>query len=333
MLYNKLMIKNSSKRTGSAHLIIITIIVLVILGALGFVFWKNINTSTNKSKSSTDKVAQTEQDTTPDYITLSDWGVTFKVSDELKSTQVTYTKNQSADGSSYAFTTKRIHDLGGSCTIQPFGDTQILTRFTEKPVATPDGELLNDPAIDGYYYVLSAPVAPCSIVDKNGALQQSAKVSSTEENDRNALKATLESIQSKDVEVSNGYLTLKDWSVKFKIPEGLTGVKAYKHPFPENSKGFSNSYELTTERVEALGQWCSAITEGNNTVTRLGGISRSSQKQNEYVSAAPANDNNSVGGYYYYVSGGQATCSDEGNDLQLQDLRAINDMLMHPVAE
>jgi len=328
------MIKNSSKRTGSAHLIIITIIVLLISGALGFVFWKNINTSTNKPKGSTDKVAQTKQDTTPDYITLSDWGITFKVSDGLKSTQVKYTKNQSADGSSYAFTTKRIHDLGGSCTTQPFGDTQILTRFTEKPIATPDGELLNDPAIDGYYYVLSAPAASCSIVDKNGTPLQGAKVSPVEVNDRSALKSTLESIQSKDVEVSNGYLTLKDWGVKFKIPEGLVGVKAYKRPFPENSRGFSNSsYEFTTERVEALGQWCSAITEGSNTVTRLGGISRSSQKQSEYVSAAPANDNNSVGGYYYYVSGGQATCSSEGNDLQLQDLRAINDMLMHPVVE
>lgn len=327
------MIKNSSKRTGSAHLIIIAIIVLVLLGALGFVFWKRLNTP-NKPQTSSDKTALTKQTTTPDYITLADWGVTFKVADELKSTQVTYMKKQSADGSSYAFTTKRIHDLGGSCAAEPFGGTQILTRSTEKPVATPDGELLNDPAIDGYYYALSTPLAPCSIVDKNGDLLQGAKVSSTEKNDRSALKSTLESIQSKDIEVSSGYLTLKDWGVKFKIPEGLTDVKAYKYSFPENSEGFSNSYyQLTTGRVEALGQWCSAITEGNNRVTRLGSISRSTQKQDEYVSAAPANDNKPVGGYYYYTSGGQATCSDEGNDLQLQDLRAINDMLMHPIAE
>lgn len=326
------MIKSSSKQTGSAHLIITTIVILVLLGALGFVFWKRLNTQ-NKPQASSEKITSTKQTTAPDYITLSDWGVTFKVSDELKSTQVTYTKSQSADGSSYAFTTKRIHDLGGSCAAQPFGNTQILIRFTEKPIATPDGELLNDPAIGGYYYVLSAPASSCSIVDKNGTPLQGAKVSPVEESDRGGLKTTLESIQSKDVEVRNGYLTLKDWGVKFKIPEGLAGIKAYKYSYPENSGSFSDSYQLTTTRVEGLGQWCSAITEGDNTVTRLGGISRSSKKQNEYVSAAPANDNNSVGGYYYYVSGGQATCSDEGNDLQLQDLRAINDMLMHPVAE
>jgi type II secretory pathway pseudopilin PulG len=41
LLYNRLMIKSPSKQTGSAHFIIITVIILVILGALGFIFWNN----------------------------------------------------------------------------------------------------------------------------------------------------------------------------------------------------------------------------------------------------------------------------------------------------
>jgi len=323
------MIKNSSKRTGSAHLIIITIIVLVLLGALGFVFWKRLNTP-NKPHTSSDKTASTKQTTTPDYITPADWGVTFKVSDELKSTQVTYTKKQSADGSSYAFTTKRIHDLGGSCATEPFGDTQILTRFTEKPIATPDGELLNDPAINGYYYVLSTPIAPCSIIDKNGDLLQGVEVSSIEKNDRNALKTTLESIQSKDVEVSNGYLMLKDWGVKFKIPAGLKDVKAYKDIASVDSQEAIEFYEFSTGRVEAIGQWCSARTAGKSNVTRLGIVDRTKKKQKEIVSAVPVNGNNPIGDYYYYMSGAQATCSDEGTDTQGQDMRLIVDMLQHP---
>lgn len=35
------MIKTSSKQSGSAHVIIIVILVIALLGALGFVFWKN----------------------------------------------------------------------------------------------------------------------------------------------------------------------------------------------------------------------------------------------------------------------------------------------------
>lgn len=48
------MIKNSHKQTGSAHVVIIIILVVALLGTLGFVLWQNfINKDTDKKQEST----------------------------------------------------------------------------------------------------------------------------------------------------------------------------------------------------------------------------------------------------------------------------------------
>jgi hypothetical protein len=48
------MIKTSSKQTGSAHVIIIVILVIALLGTLGFVFWQSfMNKSTQKTSDTT----------------------------------------------------------------------------------------------------------------------------------------------------------------------------------------------------------------------------------------------------------------------------------------
>jgi hypothetical protein len=50
------MFKDSSSQTGSAHVIIIVVLVVALIGALGFVFWQNfiqndVNTSDNETQS------------------------------------------------------------------------------------------------------------------------------------------------------------------------------------------------------------------------------------------------------------------------------------------
>lgn len=51
------MIKNSSKQTGSAHVVISIILVTVILGILGFLFWKNfVNDDSSKKQESAEQV-------------------------------------------------------------------------------------------------------------------------------------------------------------------------------------------------------------------------------------------------------------------------------------
>jgi hypothetical protein len=59
------MIKDSSKQTGSAHAIIIVILVIALLGTLGFVFWQNFmveNKTINPTITSEDKSAEKTND-------------------------------------------------------------------------------------------------------------------------------------------------------------------------------------------------------------------------------------------------------------------------------
>jgi type II secretory pathway pseudopilin PulG len=51
------MIKNSSKQTGSAHVVIIVILVIALLGTLGFVFWQNF---INKDSATQDSTTNTQ---------------------------------------------------------------------------------------------------------------------------------------------------------------------------------------------------------------------------------------------------------------------------------
>lgn len=50
-MYYYLMVKNSSPQTGSAHVIIIVVLIVALVGTLGFVFWQNfINTEVSSDQ-------------------------------------------------------------------------------------------------------------------------------------------------------------------------------------------------------------------------------------------------------------------------------------------
>jgi len=193
------MINKTLSQKGSTHIVIIVILVIALLGTLGFVFWQNfINKSTPQINNDTSKTDNKQQENTnkdtqkSNRLTLNDWGVTFTVSASLASTEIKY---EAKGVDSYVFTTSRIQALGGECTKSPFGDTVNLTRSTEKPIAVPDGELLNESPVNGYYYVLSAPISSCSSLDSN---QQTVhQVNPIETSDRDALNATLKTLSAK----------------------------------------------------------------------------------------------------------------------------------------
>lgn len=194
------MIKNSPKQTGSVHIVVIVALIVVVLGALGFVWWNNFHTKpvakSSQSQASNSGTSTTQQPNTnaPSTLTLVDWKVKFTLASSLKDTEVKYFKRTSNDNpprTYYAFTTSRIQDLGGKCTGQPFGDTVILTRESDKPIITPDSELINQTPVDGYYYTLSSPIASCSGFDEKGQMREPSKI---ETNDRATLNISIKSL-------------------------------------------------------------------------------------------------------------------------------------------
>ena len=194
------MINKTLSQKGSAHVIVIVILVIALLSTLGFVFWQNfMNKDTTRTNNTTAKIEVKQKDAASedaqksDQLILNDWGVKFTISPSLLTS--TTVKYRAIGIDTYAFTTSRIEDLGGECAKPPFGDTVTLTRFAEKPIAVPDGELLNEIPINNYYYVLSGPISSCSSL--NSSQQPTSQVNPIETNDRDALKATIKTLSAK----------------------------------------------------------------------------------------------------------------------------------------
>ena len=186
------------RQSGFAHAFLIIGLIVAIVVALGFIFWQNFiykEPVTNKTETQVIKKPEETKkvDSNAGYVVVDDWGIRFKSVSELSSTNVTYVaRSDDNSGTYYAFSTDRIKALGGRCTEQPFGDTVTLTRGSEKPIATPDGELINTEPLNGYFYVLSGPIASCTNFDSNGAMVPPSKV---ETDDRMALKESIKTLE------------------------------------------------------------------------------------------------------------------------------------------
>lgn len=167
--------KNNS--IGSAQVIIITAIVVVLAGAVGYLGWNayqgKYGASTASTISETSKTTDTNTpsetantQTETNVVKLDSWGVKFTIVESLAGTQVKYkAETQDRQTTAYVFTTARVEALGGECAKAPFGDLVSLIRFAEKPIATPDSELVSESPIGGYYYVVSGPIKSCSESD------------------------------------------------------------------------------------------------------------------------------------------------------------------------
>jgi len=201
------------KKSNTKKKVFLAVAVLVLLGAIAYLlvpqpdthkslfdtsFNKNDQSITNTPTQSPAIISDspTPIPVTSDSLTIPAWGVKFTIPTSLRDTSVKYTERKSNDQppvTYYVFTTARIQTQGDKCTMQPFGDTLILNRYLDKPVAVPDGKLVSEQPVGGYYYTVSSPIAYCSGVDANGKLQTPSQI---EVRDRESLDELIKSIQA-----------------------------------------------------------------------------------------------------------------------------------------
>ena len=110
--------------------------------------------------------------------------------------------------------------------------------------------------------------------------------------------------QNNTTDQYKGYLVLDDWGVKFKIPTGLNNTNI-------NYTKKTDTFYLTTARVEALGGLCS---DGNHPLVI---IYKYSAKQDFSNNVSAPNYINQVGDNYYYYAGTQSSCGGEGANVNL----------------
>lgn len=207
-------LSTGKKKSSTKKRILLVVLTLIIVGAVAYLFvpqpdtHKSLfdslfnKTDQNTVNTPTESPAAISNSPTPspttetNTLTIPAWGVKFTIPVSLQDTSVKYTERKSNDQppvTYYAFTTSRIQALGDKCTTQPFGDTVILNRFSDKPVAVPDGELISENPIGGYYYVVLSPIASCTGFDANGKAQTPSQV---ETNDRASLNELVKSVQA-----------------------------------------------------------------------------------------------------------------------------------------
>lgn len=165
--------KTSKSQSGSAHLIIIIILVVALLGALGFVFWQNFvnktdvvsgNTSSNKT------------------ITIKEWGVKGTYSgdtiynytfSEFGSLSLTSSLLSTDCADSVGYITRATANEDAI-----FGSTS--TGFTAKEAYDGGKDSWGSAHVGDYYYFLVSPQAGCGPEGSRGVLQDEAFDATTE---------------------------------------------------------------------------------------------------------------------------------------------------------
>jgi len=198
-MYYELMIKNSSSQKGSAHVIIVIILVLALLGALGFIFWQNfLNKDTDDSSTpaatstGTDKTVTQDEKTKQEYLLVSEWGV--KIPESPSSNKIEYTMD--SDMTSATFVSSEQKAVGGECGTDAFARYRMVrVRSGQEPSSyMPEGQVNNAEAngnvvtLDGTrYYIIS----DFSGGDCSGALSEGASMTLAESNANSNLRKSL----------------------------------------------------------------------------------------------------------------------------------------------
>jgi hypothetical protein len=199
------MIKNSHTQTGSAHVIIIATLIIALMGALGFIFWQNYTTKSVQTNTSvgTKQASEAKSDLNEGYVVLADWGIRFKTDDSLKTTTVVQykKKEKGQEGREYYLVNTERSEKAAQAACPSLSDPTGLSlyRFTEKPSTNSEGQLLeaegkllNNTAINGYYYVLVTFGWMCPSGDENSRTTNAADIQSDDE----ALRSSLLTLQS-----------------------------------------------------------------------------------------------------------------------------------------
>jgi len=168
------MIRNSLRQKGSAHLAVIALLALVLLGALGFIFWQNFINKESESKNEIVDVKKNEGQVTTskpaDTVLVEEYAIEFTKAEGLKNTTVIHEKRQIGEASFIAFTTQRVVDIGGDCSKgYPFGDLVTLSRSDKSN--SDEYTIFTTKNINGYYYhigtIESSGLTPESTCPKN----------------------------------------------------------------------------------------------------------------------------------------------------------------------
>ncbi len=188
--------KKSSR--GSAHAIVTIVLVVALVGVLGFMFWQNFtqkesDTAKKETPSTIQPSEKAESSEDSKYLALKDWGVKFEIPDSLKSTAIEYvdvTDEANPDkNTTYGFTTKRYKELDGACQMKT--DQMKALTIISKDKTGPDQPhidtvFLNDSKpINGYYYTTTGSSSQCS------SNQETLK---TEKADREALNEMIRTV-------------------------------------------------------------------------------------------------------------------------------------------
>jgi len=156
-------VKKKQSQSGSAHLIIIILLAIALIGTLGFVYYQNFIQKkdsvvvTDDMDSADDTVI--EADVNEGYLVLDDWDVKFKLQSDLGSNVITYQKDADSSWDDYKFSTERVSALGSDCAY-----LNRLIRSNET-VDTTYGGLSLVGYFGGYYYYSTHRVDPCSDLD------------------------------------------------------------------------------------------------------------------------------------------------------------------------
>jgi hypothetical protein len=167
---------NKHNQNGSVHVVIVSIMALVILCLVGYVFWSNFLQPKSEEKAvSTTTSLQTPSPSPsvavkPETLALTSWGVQFTVTDELKKAGVQVEKQTtpqypSGTYTDYYITTSRQRAFGQLTeqNVNKLCDAGSGVTVRQVVSATPgDGDTtqqINAKPIAGFYYRWGIPSA------------------------------------------------------------------------------------------------------------------------------------------------------------------------------
>lgn len=123
------MIKNFSSQKGSAHVIIIVGLIILLIGALGFIFWQNFlnhdaDNASKRTVTSTNAGKETAQNekTKSEYLTVKEWAVNIPQSPS--SNVIEYTMN--TEMTTATFVSSEQKAVGGECGTEAFARYRIV---------------------------------------------------------------------------------------------------------------------------------------------------------------------------------------------------------------
>lgn len=124
----------SRNQSGSAHVVIIIVLIVAVLGALGFIFWQNFVNKSANMNSSTSTSEQTEDQVSSDTstITIGEWGVkgTYDTSADDATVSYVIRTNAEADVSSSSDDYELVYFDTSSVPSDCKGYGGVIKRFT-----------------------------------------------------------------------------------------------------------------------------------------------------------------------------------------------------------